>query len=739
MKLFNRKGSAKTEEDEDVLLNAELFEAYRNEPGRAKWGKNVADDRAMWNGAIFSRTDAESLEANNAPIPSIDALYQPISQLISQLTYNKPRFAATARENSDSSLSGTVADTFQYIWDVSEGNERLKKAIEDYEVSGIGALLAYVDPNADNGKGEIFITDVDPEDIFIDPNSKRADSSDAAHILIVQKYNKRQIKDMYPTFDFEGAIDTREEHHEKHSRYEANEQTSRYFTYGRFLKNKDDDIYDIVDRYSKIKVEHYHVYDPNTDFEKILTKEEFEDFQEKIAIASIKDKTKVEYITKQADVRDALKIMEGINQMLNMPNDNYSAYMVNPQTGNPEPPGNNPDGSPIGQLVELSALKFKELINSGVIKVNKILLPRIKRVLTIGEKGFFKDIMPIEEYPIVTFMLHHNRNPYAYGDVRKNKSLVEQLNKSESLILLHATLTANFRVFMPEGGTNMKDVQNRFNQPGVQIFTYNADDNKGGIHKIAPDPLSNEFYINRENYIRQIQNQVGAFSFQDGDVSQAPPTARGTLLMDEMGQRRSRVKKESIEHALNRIAKVVMQMIPYVYTERKIIRITEPNHKTKEFVLNEYNGYEIVNDVSNWNYDIKVVSGSMLPSNRWARFDAYMDMYDRGVIRNNEYIIRESELPNVSEVLEKESTIVQLQNALMQAQEQIKQLSGDMQTKDRELENADRRVADQKYQKQLALQGAKIKTAVDTATYRVNDASKLAINNIKESTKVQGE
>ena len=74
----------------------------------------------------------------------------------------------------------------------------MKRSAMDYEVAGMGAFMAYVDSEADNGKGEILITDVDPQELYIDPLSKKEDSSDADHILVVKNLTQEYVKENYP-------------------------------------------------------------------------------------------------------------------------------------------------------------------------------------------------------------------------------------------------------------------------------------------------------------------------------------------------------------------------------------------------------------------------------------------------------------------------------------------------------------------------------------------------------------
>lgn len=694
--------------ENEAKFNKDLFLEYKT-TDRYKWAAQAADDIAFENGAIFTQGDAEALKKNNVPVPSINALKDGISQLVAQLTANKPRFSATARENSDVSLAGTYADLFSYIWDISSGNRILKRAIKDYEIVGIGALMAYVDWTADNGKGEILIKDIDPQDLFIDPNSREPDSSDAAHIFTVQQYSQRQIENYYPDFDFEGAESTQDNHHVRHLRSEENDQTLNVNRFNQFTDKKSK-IYDVIDRYTKIRVPYYHLFDKFSRYEAVLPEEDYKEYLERIAVTSVHSNGETTYTTNQTEVRELLKIIDVIG----------NEYMISPDNGLPTAVEYLEDGTPLGVVVRLEPTTIKNLVDNDIIIVNEVPKPRIKRVMTIGNKLFHQEIMPIENYPIVTFMLHHNRNPYAYGDVRMCKSLVEQLNKVESIIITHAMNSANMKVFVPEGFVDKDDLKKRYNKPGSQVFFYHAEDGSPGIQFAVPPPLANEVYIMRQNYIEEIQRELGAFAFQSGDVTQAPPTARGTLLVDEMGQRRSRSKRDDIEEALNQLAKPITELIPHVYTEEKIIRVVEPNHKTRFSTINEYNGSEIINDVVNNHYDIKIISGSMLPSNRWGRADYYLELYKLGILQDKSFIIRESELPNAEDILEREDTINQLTGIVKALEQQIKNLEGQLQSKSREVIQANEKVDIQKTKSELERFKLNIKSQVDRISEKLN-------------------
>ena len=116
----------------------------------------------------------------------------------SLLTYNSPQFRSTAREDSDRDTAKVFSDLFSWVWSQSSGDEELKKVIDDYYVGGMGVLNVYQDPDADMGKGEVYIKGVNPLDVYIDPNSKDVYARDAANILVVKYITDEQAMQQYP-------------------------------------------------------------------------------------------------------------------------------------------------------------------------------------------------------------------------------------------------------------------------------------------------------------------------------------------------------------------------------------------------------------------------------------------------------------------------------------------------------------------------------------------------------------
>jgi DNA repair exonuclease SbcCD ATPase subunit len=226
-----------------------------------------------------------------------------------------------------------------------------------------------------------------------------------------------------------------------------------------------------------------------------------------------------------------------------------------------------------------------------------------------------------------------------------------------------------------------------------------------------------------------------------GDVGSAPQTFKGTVALDEYGQRRIKSKKDDIEYSLNQLAKSVVGLMQYVYTSEKIIRLIQPNNKPLEVKINQnlyddVSGHliEKVNDISVGKYDIIVVSGSTLPSNRWARFEYYMQLFKSGLIDQIE-VLKQTDVADMEGVLERAGQMQKLMQQVQQQEDQIKKLKGDLQTAQRESVHDRKRVEVKEFEKKLAKAEAKAEMATQLYKSRASDELSKLKEEVKEVTK----
>jgi hypothetical protein len=457
--------------------------------------------------------------------------------------------------------------------------------------------------------------------------------------------------------------------------------------------------YRVIERYSKIKVVEHTIIDPFGGYERKVTDDELEEYLKSPAIILTPSNGEERYIFKPEEVDYYTNIgREG---------DGYFHFEPDMETGQPviapgkETPESIPDSttkvteSTIGYVVENDGLEMTSNYKDGVYKVT-----------SIGGVLYEEGIMPITNYPIVTLMNHHKRDPYPMGDVRLAKGLQEHINKIESLIIAHASNSTNVKVLLPRGSTDKKQIEKEFSKAGTAIIEFNAE--LGQPQIVQPLPLPNELYKNKQDKVQEIERLLGIYALMQGDAGQAPSTYKGTVALDEYGQRRIRSKKDDIESALNKLARVVVELIQRTYTKHRAFRLIQPNDNPDySFTINEpiYNDYgqviQRLNDVTVGEYDLVVVSGSTLPSSRWALAEYYMELLQIGAIDQQEFLIK-TEVADVEGVLKRSGQISQMQNMIAQLQDQIKKLSGDNETLSRESIHDKKQMEVMKFKTQLA-------------------------------------
>jgi hypothetical protein len=275
-------------------------------------------------------------------------------------------------------------------------------------------------------------------------------------------------------------------------------------------------------------------------------------------------------------------------------------------------------------------------------------------------------------------MNRHNRNPYPISDVRLVKGLQEYINKIRSLIVAHASSSTNVKLLIPRGSMDKRQLEEEWGRAGTAVIEY--DPELGQPIVAGPVPLPNELYKNEAEAKADIERILGIYALMQGDQGSAPQTYKGTVAMDEFGQRRIKSKKDDIEAGLNMIAKVVVQLIQAYYTSQKVLRLLQPNSMPKEVILNKdiydtVSGQflERLNDVTVGKYDLVVVSGSTLPSNRWGRFEYYKELYQLKVIDQVE-LLKQTDVADMEGVLERADQRNKMAAQIEQQAEEIKKL-----------------------------------------------------------------
>ena len=598
---------------------------------RADWDTEARDSVDFFLCNHYTLEESDALRAVGQGDFVIDRVYAAIEKLKSLLTSRSPKYSAVGREDSDSRISNVWRTILEYIWDISDGDVQFKQAVHDYATAGMGYFYAYIDPEADYGRGEVKFTYLDPFRVYVDPASRHRYADDASGIIMSTILTEDQLLNMYP--QVEEYIEDLESYYDEED-YPASlkRNTSNSFTPDNVYDSNFNrvDKYRILERFTKVKVPFYRVFNKQDGSENII---------------------------------DA---------------DKYEEFLANEQ-------------------VQL-------LIKAELIEVVEVVQTRIKITCTVGDLLLYEQILNTDIYPIVPVPNIWTGTPYPKSDISKVQDSQRLLNKLFSLTLSHAQASAGLKLLVPEGSVDdLGQLEQDWARPNA-VIPYNPE--FGAPHFPAPQSLSGEFY----NLISRIEHYIdlsfGIPELMQGFKESAPETVRGTAMLAEMGETRGKSKLRDIEGSLTRLGRSIYNLSKGHYTYAKTFRIIQPNNDITEFTVN--NMYDdksqevnaIVNDITIGHYDVRIISGSTLPSNRVAEYNMYLEAFKMNLVDDVE-VLKKTEIFDKEGVLQRKGQMAQMQSYIKQLEEQLKKLSGDLQTAERETMSSRKRAETEKFKSRL--------------------------------------
>ena len=388
-----------------------------------------------------------------------------------------------------------------------------------------------------------------------------------------------------------------------------------------------------------------------------------------------------------------------------------------------------------GESVVLSEQEYKQLDKkildqelSGELEFTKIYKQRVKMVCSIGTHLLYDYILPVEEYPIVPLVNEYTGTPYSVGEPAFVQSAQDMINKLYSLMIAHTNTSTNSKLLLPEGAVDdLEQFKLDWSKPGF-VGTWNDNIASRDPIIVSPVPLPSALYQMASDFKYEMEYNAGIFALMQGSSQGAPDTFRGTLAIEEFGNRRIALKLRNIEKALGQLFKVCINLAQDHYRIEKVFRIVQPDGEQKDQQVNvplvdEYSGEVIsrFNDLSVGKYDVIVVAGSTLPSNRWALLQEYKDWYQAGVIDDIEVLKK-------TDIFDKEG-VMQRKSMLMQAMQQNEQLTQTVEEINAQVKQLSQELLD----KEKQLEMAKFTSKLDAELAKIRAEQKVSKEKVKSS------
>ena len=656
----------------------------------------------------LSFDEKNSLEEQGMPTFTINRILPVVEMLNFYATANSPRWQAVGVEGSDTDLAAVLSDLTDYIWANSKGSTLYNNAINDSITKGIGYLLVSVDRDADNGMGEVIIQQPEPFDIYVDPKSRDMLFSDAAFIMIRKILPKNHLIKLFPDHKRKINKSSSDENQQNNfTRRDLGSQDQKLFGFndtteqssmGITAKGEQDQLVEFFEVYEKIKVAYINFFyrvPPTQEVLQQINKQcavMVEEQSREMEVQLMEQKQQMEQAVQEGKMlpeRYQLE-MENAMKMMQQQLEAYKQECMSKLQAEASKVENQ-----IVTEKEFNILIKDSFLQKNLIDSIKFYDTRIKQTCMCGDALLYERVLPdtIKDYPVIPFHFKWTGTPYPISAVSPLIGKQQEINKAHQIMVHNASLGSSLRWMYEEGSVD-EDLWEKYSaSPGALLPI------RPGVTPptpIQPAPLASAFFqIANEGKV-DMEYLAGIYSSMMGDTQKGSETYRGMLAMDEYGTRRIKQwMKTSVEPALKHLGEIILQFSQATYTAHKRFRIVQPSAiqegKDQEINIPIYNDMgEAIGksmDINAHKFDIRIISGSTLPVNRWAYLEELKQLMQMGVI-DDIAVLAETDIKNKERIVERKSLYSQLQGQIQQLSEAIKDKEGTIETLERQLVQA---------------------------------------------------
>ena len=649
-----------------------------------------------------------SLEEQGMPTFTINRILPVVEMLNFYATASSPRWQAVGVEGSDTDLAAVLSDLTDYIWANSKGSTLYNNAINDAVTKGLGYLLVSVDRDADNGMGEVIIQQPEPFDVFVDPKSRDMLFSDAAFIMIRKILPKNHLIKLFPDHKRKINKSSSDENQQNNfTRRPLGAQDQKLFGFndtteqssmGITAKGEQDQLVEFFEVYEKIKVAYINFF-----YRIPPTKEALAQINQQCAVMVEEQSKEMEVQLMEQKQQMEQAVQEGkmlperyqleMENALKMMRQQLEAYKQECMSKL------QAEASKVeNQIVtekEFNILIKDPFLEKNLIDSVRFYDNRIKQTCMCGDVLLYEQVLPntVKDYPIIPLHFKWTGTPYPISAVSPLIGKQQEINKAHQIMVHNASLGSSLRWMYEEGAIDEELWEKYSASPGALLPI------RPGVTPptpVQPAPLANAFFQIVNEGKSDMEYLAGIYSSMMGDSRGASETYRGMLALDEYGTRRIKQwMKTSVETGLKQLGEVVLQFAQATYTAHKRFRIIQPSAiqegRTQEINIPMYNDMgEAIGksmDVSAQKFDIRIISGSTMPINRWAYLEELKQLMQLGVI-DDVALLAETDIKNKENIVKRKSMYAQLQSQLQQLSEAIKDKEGTIETLERQLVQA---------------------------------------------------
>ena len=590
----------------------------------------AASERAynFFLGNQLTTEEKQALEDKKMPTFIVNKITPQIELMKYFLTARNPRWQAVGADETDSSQAEIHAKVAQYVWTISKGQTIFSQVVEDCLSKSLGYIEIGVDPDMDEGLGEVIVQSENPWDVKVDPHSRDPFMRDASYILVTKDITIEKA-----------LID--------------------------FPQLSEQEVMKMADNDREMPMENWNNPVPSGPYEVDDDHDSEGKSNQFIKYYKLYEKKRIPYVNVYVKVENEIE--------------NY--VMLKEQWDNIK---KQEKDLPEEEKVFTGTRFIEEVMfyKKKVFKSESIGMKDLEVEVPI----------PGENYPIIPLPYRHNGNPYPASVAMDLVGKQEEINKAHQIMIHHANLSSSPRWLAEQGQiTDVSSFERKSSTPGA-VLTYNPGMDGSAPQSIQPLPLNSAFYTITQQGAQDMEYISGMSHYMmgQGDRSGREPY-RGLLAQDDFGTRRVRGFATNVLNPfMGLVGQVIDDFARDLYQAQKVIHIANPDDPEliERHVVNEITGEDVENffNEQTTRYNIIFVGGSTLLVNRWAELEQMLDLYQQGIVDKTSVLMK-TDIGNKKAIMQKMDELTQLSSQLTQAQEHIDNLEKNNEILERQVIN----------------------------------------------------
>lgn len=759
--------------DEVKKLNNWFFKMYTH---RKKVYDGMVDDEQQY----FADVEGTRTQFTQKQLDKIKKKYDiPIStklswaiieQMLSFLTGAKPypRLISSSSSENAQAYSEAYAKAVEAMWYESSMNRQLADMLRDALVVGVGWI--FIRPNDFYSESTFGVVGeyIDWRTVYVDPHSKKPDFSDAEYICIAE---------YLPTFKIEKQLGIKiskdigdywtDLNVTPYDQAEVDDFTApNRYTGGTMSGKEDDYVYAWKRQFFHKKVKTVYVTAegnvaasrpepiqvPNP--EKLALGQQIQqmmagaaqmmqqnDAMQPVAQQASENTDAGGSPAPEAEANMSMQQTQGNLEQLTveiqkmqlmyaeMP-DKVTHYKYKPLATDSMPS----KGPALTTEQKLAA--DVELITPGYSRIRRKI---IESLILVGNKVVERQILPVDEYPVIPVTISHARSPRkVYGIMHYIKDIVKAMNKFWALMLYDMQTNSHRKVLYPKGAiVNPTAIETKWSQPNAWI-EYQADGllPNGGEPKILdPAPL-NPAITNIITLLQQLLEYSTGISAivqgQNTPNAPMPDSFGGIQAYQTFGTQRIKLYSRSLQDSLELMIYVIATYLAAYAPKDKVIRYLDDDGNPQEVQLFE--------PETDHRFHVRMNLQSNLPTQR-AQAAQLLGIVS-GQTQNpvvadllSKYMLEYTDMPEAKKIAEEIDLVKNLQSQVEQSGQQIQDLSNKTSQLEQQLFQAEleakRIKAEMELEKELALKKAEIQDAtagtIDSMSTSINTETTQAL------------